>query len=227
MSRPEFTQSRMISRISALATILVLAILASSAYLRLTATQAPCLPTEVCATAQQEPNVEVTPDRRFARLAHRLSASTVAVLALLVVFITWTSQSPLLRHNRGLSMMLVALVLFLAVLGAITRSTYTPAVTLGNVLASNALAGIFWWLWLQTRRTASAPPVFTRKTRSLLPVAATCLAVIHIGIVAIGGVSIDSIGLMPLTASLSHNIIATVLFLATLWWLSRNLSAPD
>jgi heme A synthase len=227
MSGPELSQSTMIARISLLATLLVLAILATSAYLRLTATETPCSPSADCAAAQQEVANDATPGQRFARLGHRLSASTVAVLALLVAFVTWTSRTPLLRRNRGLSIILLLLVLFLAVLGAVTRSTYTPAVTLGNVLGSNALAGIFWWIWLQMRTDASAMPVPVRKRHTVLAVAAACLAVLHIAFVALGGIALNSSVSVSVPLSLTHNLLATILFLASLWWLSRNLSPPD
>ncbi len=227
MSRPELNQSTMVVRISALATILVLAILATSAYLRLTATPASCPPNSVCAAAQQEAAVVVTPEQRIARVAHRLSASAVAVLALLVAFIIWTSRTHLLRRHRGLSIVVLILVLFLAVLGAVTRSTYTPAVILGNVLASNALAGLFWWVWLRTRKEAPAKLAPARRTRSVLAVAAICVAVCHIGFVALGGVTVGNGTSASLPVSLAHNMVATIVFLATLWWLSRTLSPPD
>jgi len=45
---------------------------------------------------------------------------------------------------------LLALTLFLAVLGRATPGSQRPAVTLGNVLGGLTMLGLFWWLQLET-----------------------------------------------------------------------------
>lgn len=211
MPGPENTQTSLIATTAALATVLVLAILVSSAYLRLTANDLPCASPTNCASSEEtEPAAETT-GRRIARLTHRLSASTVAVLALLITFIAWSGRVERTRRARMLSLVLICLTVFLAVLGAVTRSTYTPAITLGNVLGSNALAAIFFWFWLDSHR---GPPVFD--TRSTKPLAAIVIAVALICVVTLGiGAKVDVL------FAVAYNLVATLLLLAGVGWLAR------
>lgn len=113
--------SPLIAKLALLATALVLAILASSAYLRLSAVPGDCAPRPECATqsAEEAPSLA----RAIARGAHRLSASVVAVVVLLIAALGWLRREGG-RETRWLALALIALTVFLAVLGAATRGSY-------------------------------------------------------------------------------------------------------
>lgn len=220
MSTTETAQTSLITRVAGFATILVLAILVSSAYLRLTAPDAPCTNTADCASAEQRQAGTVPPERRVARLVHRLSASTVAVLALLVTFIAWSAKDARAQQIRMLTLLLVCLTVFLAVLGALTRSTYTPAITLGNVLGSNALAAMFFWIWLRgvDQRTVR----FVPRQRPVWPLVAVLATTVHLCIVTL---YVDEN--ITTALAVAYNFFATLLLLASLVWLKRTATGVD
>jgi cytochrome c oxidase assembly protein subunit 15 len=98
----------------------------------------------------------------FARIVHRLAASTAAVLVVLVLVVCWRAR----REWAGGALTAAAIAtmsLFLALLGIVTAEAHPPAVTLGNLLGGMALLGMLWSLRLQARnatphaRCAAAP----------------------------------------------------------------------
>jgi heme A synthase len=215
MSGSETVKATLIAKIAALGAILMVAILASSAYLRLSVSSEPCLETDI-ACAVDAP-VEAAPaplGQRLARVAHRLSASTVAVLALLLAFGMWSSDARARWSGRLLAVALVALTVFLAILGAATRSTYSPAITLGNVLGGNLLAGMFCWVWLQAGRLRK--PFVNRTSQPIWPVLLMLLALIQITSIAFGAGAT-----LPVPLAMGYNLFGTLLLLGSLSWLSR------
>ena len=212
MPASESGRTTLIEKIAALGTILMVAIIASSAYLRLTVSDQPCVETDIaCVASAQMQAASATLGQRLARVAHRLSASTVAVLALLLAFGIWSSDERAWRSSRLLTAVLVALTVFLAVLGAVTRSTYSPAITLGNVLGGNLLAAIFFWMWLKAASVRKPPA--KRASQPLWPALLMLLALVQITSIAFGAGAT-----LPVQLAMVYNLFGTLLLLGSLWW---------
>jgi cytochrome c oxidase assembly protein subunit 15 len=117
---------------------------------------------------------------RGARLAHRYIASTLG-LFIIVIFAASLHQ----RDNRATSLLVPALVLaitiFLSLLGYYTPTRSNPLITMGNLLGGMALLGLLWWM-LQR----SAEVVADTGASTLRPFAALALALVFTQIV-LGG----------------------------------------
>jgi len=84
------------------------------------------------------------------RFAHRVAAIGVGFLVLAIAVVCWTAR----RQQPGEAIVaaaLVALTIFLSVLGRATPGAELPAVTLGNLLGGMAMLGLLWWLRLAAR----------------------------------------------------------------------------
>ena len=140
--------------LAALALAATLAVVAASAFIRL--------------AAQPGPAVEL------ARAIHRLSASLVAIFALVLAGVA-------LVERRGISGALGALVLvaFLAVLGPLAGRNPPPAAALANLLGGFALAALLAWL-LGRARAPLAAGARTRRAAALA-LAAAALACAFVG----------------------------------------------
>lgn len=204
--------SPLIARLALLATALVFAILASSAYLRLSAAPGDCALRPECAT-RSAPSLA----RTIARAAHRLSASVVAVVVLLIAALGWLRREAG-RETRWLALALIVLTAFLAVLGAAARDSYAPGVTLGNVIAGNAMAAIGWWLYLRNRSAFPAP----RHGRALLAGCAVTAFAISLALAAPAA----SGAVASLSMGMTLSIAATLTLLASVWFFARLASAP-
>ncbi|HSQ05703.1 MAG TPA: COX15/CtaA family protein [Burkholderiales bacterium] len=148
----------MIGRLLAAALLLTLVITTSSAFMRLNQTIGSCADWTSCrdrasssSTAHSAPNVAVG----IARVVHRLAASTVGMLVLIIVALLW-------KHSPGMrtaSAVLLLLTASLAVLGRFTPSEL-PVVTLANLLGGMAIAGTLGWLRVAT---SWQPPARTQR----------------------------------------------------------------
>lgn len=135
--------SRHLHRLLRLAFVLALIIVGASATLRLSANGIGCSPWPACygqaataAAAQDSLLVQTL------RLAHRLSASSFALVALLAVVLGWR------RWRAGARGAAVALLLVTALLAGIGRFTPSalPLITLINVLGGLSLLLLLAWL---------------------------------------------------------------------------------
>lgn len=81
----------------------------------------------------------------LARLAHRIVASVVLVLVIVLVLATLGTRPRLQREGR-LAAGLLVLALALAALGLVTRGTTLPAVVLGNLLGGFVMLALSWRL---------------------------------------------------------------------------------
>lgn len=125
--------------LAALCAALMLATVVLSAFMRLSLAGFGCEPWPACAAqiardaAQGQAVATTPPGVTAARMAHRVVASMVLVLALTL---TWTTlrPRPLLRREAALAAAILALTLGLAVLGVFTPGARAPAVMLGNLL---------------------------------------------------------------------------------------------
>ncbi|MDP2369300.1 COX15/CtaA family protein [Rhodoferax sp.] len=132
------------------ALVLALLILGSSATLRLSANGIGCSPWPSCYGMVETANqVQGTSLIKALRLAHRLTATIFAVLALVVVAIGWRAWA---RPARLVSLVMLIVTVLLAWVGLYTPSPL-PAVTVVNVLGGLALVG-----FTAALLTASKPP---------------------------------------------------------------------
>lgn len=134
-------------RLATACALLVLAVVAASAYLRLGQAGFSCADWPAC-FGRVEANQKALSSEPLvfaARLAHRLAAMGVTGLVLALVFVSYR-QRPLDPRPWRLSLLALGLTLFLALLGRWTAGTRLPAVTLGNLLGGFALLGVLWRL---------------------------------------------------------------------------------
>jgi cytochrome c oxidase assembly protein subunit 15 len=139
-------------RIALLCALLVLAIAAVSAYLRLSKVGLGCAPWPSCygqelraAQRGEPPDAAAVQALAVARLAHRILASTALVLVLMLAFAALTAR-PARQGEVPLTLGLLAAALFLAGLGWLTRGSHLPAVALGNLLGGFAMLALAWRL---------------------------------------------------------------------------------
>lgn len=141
----------LVRRIATLAALGTFVIVVASAYLRLSAPHQGCADWPACygTVTQVADGSEPSAARRLARLAHRIAATAVAAAILALAFLCF-AQRPRSRADRALAVALVALTVFLALLGRWTPTgTLLPAVTLGNLAGGFGLLGLLWWLRLR------------------------------------------------------------------------------
>lgn len=141
-------------------TVLVLAIVSLSAFIRLASAGLGCEPWPRCygdAWHSVSNGLQTAPPPGVlaARIAHRILA-VAALLVIIAMMMTAYSKSPVLRREGRLALALMALALFLAILGRWTAGSRLPAVTLGNLLAGFAMLAVSWRLALPPRRGAAA-----------------------------------------------------------------------
>lgn len=141
MAEPDTTAraGHLLARSATAAAVLVLVVIVASAFLRL------------AQAAEAWPDAIV-----IVRFAHRVAAIGVGFLILLIAVVCWSVH----RRHRGEAVAagaLVALTIFLSVLGRATPGSEMPAVTLGNLLGGMAMLGLLWWLRLTARDSWSSP----------------------------------------------------------------------
>jgi len=128
---PQETRAVMLRRTAMACALLVIAIVGISAFMRLSAAGLDCSPWPRCYGQVQAGMQSGTID--VARLFHRVLAVTLLPLILLLVMAGF-ARKPDAWEQRWTSVLALALVLFLAVLGRWTTGAKVPAVALGNLL---------------------------------------------------------------------------------------------
>lgn len=129
---------------------LVFVVIVASAYLRLTQAGLGCADWPACygaATAETDPLASLV------RGTHRIAASAVGFLVVLIAVVCWSlgRQWP---AQAVVATLLAVLAVLLALLGRATTGTHLPAITLGNLLGGMTMLGLLWWLRLQVTVTA-------------------------------------------------------------------------
>lgn len=127
-------------RLALLCAAMVLAVTSLSAYLRQSKAGLGCADWPTCygqaqRSAQQgeaRPAEEQT-TAAAARLLHRIVAVLALLLVIVMLWVCFGSQ-PVLAHEGALALALLALALFLAVLGRWSSAARVPAVAMGNLL---------------------------------------------------------------------------------------------
>ena len=132
------------------AALLVLIVLAASAFIRLTHAGLDCAPWPACyarqsvaAVEQSSPPAAESTPIAVARGIHRIAASAVGILLLGIVLAGWDKFRG--AGAKGVALAALALTAFLAWLGRYTPSDL-PAVVLGNMLGGMLLLGLLWSL---------------------------------------------------------------------------------
>lgn len=141
MPLPEEARAqRSLRAIGTAGAVLTVAIVAASALLRLS--------TEIRAGEA----VSLLPDavEQGARIAHRLSAMAVGVLAAAALVVA-ARYRPMPPERAVAALSIVGLTLLLATIGRHTPGYRVMAVTVANVAGGTLLACAFWWLREQSR----------------------------------------------------------------------------
>jgi cytochrome c oxidase assembly protein subunit 15 len=154
---------------------LVLVVIVTSAYLRLSQAGLSCDDWPACygRTAVDGADTASTV-QRVARFAHRVAAGAVGALLLALVLISAVQRPPLKRQTT-IAVAAALIALGLAALGTATPGTRLPAVTLGNLGGGFALLALLWWLRLTTRTPRPLlpdPPAWLKICAALLMLAA-------------------------------------------------------
>lgn len=148
----ENSRITLLQRLALFCALLVITIVSISAFIRLSGAGLGCSPWPHCygqALRDQQHGMARTTDGQasqsitVARFAHRFLAVLLLPLMLVVVIGGFTMQ-PKPWENRGVALLALALVLFLAVLGRWTAGALVPAVTLGNLLGGFLLFALCW-----------------------------------------------------------------------------------
>lgn len=175
----------LLRRLAGVCAALLLAVTSLSAYIRLSNAGLGCADWPRCYgqnLRQSQQGVPVSAEAQTAtagaRLVHRVAATLALLLVVTMLMVCFGSQ-PLLRSEGGITLVLLGLALFLAVLGFWSSAARVPAVTLGNLL------GGFAMLALCTRLAVAGVP-------QRVPVRALRL---RIGVVAAGLLLIAQIAL--------------------------------
>jgi heme a synthase len=174
---------------------LVLAITSLSAFIRLSGAGLGCEPWPQCyAQSLQSSGQHMAPPAEGAVAAARITHRVVAVAALLLVIsmvMTTLSKAPILWRQGRMALGLLALALFLAVLGRWTTDARVPAVMLGNLLAGFAMFALSCRLVQST----SQAPVATAAPDGLARWASLGVALLVAQIILGGLVSAGHAGL--------------------------------
>src|SRR6188472_1776732 len=139
---------RLLRMLASIGAALVVVVIVSSAYLRLSQAGLSCADWPAC-YGNLSHIAEATTAQLVARLAHRIAASAVAfiLIALLAVSLT---QRPRLVKQSTIAALALAVAAMLATVGAVMsesmRVTPLPAVTLANLLGGFAMLALLVWL---------------------------------------------------------------------------------
>jgi len=158
---------RLLARAALLGCVLMATIVASSAFLRLSAAGLGCDGWPECygqirRVVAEVPGlqpVEPVAGAAFARTAHRISAMLAGIVVAFTLGLS-ALQGARSLHNLAVGSALVALTVFLAVLGRSTAGTLSTAVTLANLAGGYAMLVLFWSLYVGNRAEAQpgVPP---------------------------------------------------------------------
>jgi cytochrome c oxidase assembly protein subunit 15 len=158
----------LVRRMALICSALMLATITLSAYMRLSQAGLGCEPWPGCyahsaraAASELATTAAAGPAVAAARLAHRLVATSVLILAITMVLSTWLSKPALPRAGRLAAGVLV-LALALAALGIVTPGARVPAVALGNLLGGFLMLALCWRLAAPPRAQQPGGGVWAR-----------------------------------------------------------------
>lgn len=138
-------RQRLLRRLALGCTLLMLATIGLSAFMRLSQAGIGCADWPLCYGARLGEMPSGEPGVLAARLAHRVVAAA-ALLLVVVMLMLSLAPRPRLRREARLSLALLLLALALAVLGIVTPGARVPAVAMGNLLGGFAMLALCWRL---------------------------------------------------------------------------------
>lgn len=133
---PQSARRRLIQRLAWMGAALMLLIVALSAFMRLHQSGLGCADWPACygqILSATPVNAAPDPAVASARATHRIAASAMLLLALALPLLTLPRRPRLAREGK-LSLGVLAMTLWLAALGVVSRGSTLPAVVLGNLL---------------------------------------------------------------------------------------------
>lgn len=133
-----------VTQLAIVAFVLVVLLIGVSAYIRLAQGGLGCTPWPACYAMLGDTQQHFP----IATVLHRLSASALGVLALLLIVGAWQQGK-----QQGLSIAILAVTVLLAVLGVRSGGLLLPAVVLGNFLGGLVLAILLGWLLIRQLTT--------------------------------------------------------------------------
>lgn len=149
-----------VRRLALLCAVMVLAVTSLSAFLRLSKLGLGCADWPACYGQELRrlqqggaAPVDEQTATAAARLAHRITASTALLLVITMLMVCFGSQ-PLMLGEGLQALALLALALFLAVLGFWSRAARLPAVAMGNLLGGFVMLA----LCVRLASAGRAPP---------------------------------------------------------------------
>ncbi len=152
----------LLRRMAWMCTVLMLATISLSAFMRLSQAGLGCADWPACygqslrAVQQGEP-APAGHGVAAARLAHRVVASLTLILVIMMAMTTLATK-PVLRRAGTLSLALLLLALALAGLGIATPGARLPAVAMGNLLGGFVMLALCWRLAVSARPPSDAAP---------------------------------------------------------------------
>lgn len=153
----------LLRRMATLCFMLVLSITSISAFIRLSNAGLGCTDWPQCygsklRQAQQGMATKAgdSPAVSTVRVLHRVAAVASLILIMAMLLVCFAEQPILWREGR-IALALLALALFLALLGRWSSGARVPAVAIGNLLAGFAMLGLGWRLRQQLIGGASPP----------------------------------------------------------------------
>ena len=163
---PVARRRRLVRRLALLATMLMLTVVAVSAYMRLSQSGLGCDGWPACYGTPSGHNPSSLMSRAssglaWARVTHRVVASAMLVLVLGLVALT-ARHRPRLRREGRLALAVLLLTLWLAGLGAAMRGVTSPALVLGNLLGGLATLALCWRLVVVAGAGAAPAPALRR-----------------------------------------------------------------
>ncbi|HKU85207.1 MAG TPA: COX15/CtaA family protein [Casimicrobiaceae bacterium] len=139
---------RLLRMLAAVGAALVVVVIVSSAYLRLSQAGLSCADWPAC-YGNLSHIADATTAQLAARIAHRIAASAVGFVLIALLGVSLT-QRPRLVKQAMIASLALAVATMLATVGAVMSEsmqvTPVPAVTLANLLGGFALLALFVWL---------------------------------------------------------------------------------
>lgn len=155
----------LLQRLAIACALLVLAITSLSAYIRLGNAGLGCPDWPQCyggKLRQAQQGIDTKASESGATVAARLVHRIVAVAALLLIIVmamACFAGKPALWREGWMTLTLLALAVFLAVLGRWSGGARVPAVNIGNLLGGFTMLALCWRLrWRLGQREGDAPP---------------------------------------------------------------------